>query len=158
MGGGDRLRRPIGALIVAALAMMAAAPPPRPPPSVYMTPNHGLLMRVPPRLSYCPLPDGWMGTDHGTKSLSQAACACDAPEAPHISVHYELNVAEMTRADGTERHRGPRQTWHGWTAAAASPSCATFAYSASPPSPARARHTGSGTWRRCTASRRGRPA
>lgn len=52
----------LAALLSTALPLCAAEPAPR----IYMTPKYGLLMQMPASYFHCPLPDGWIGADHGT--------------------------------------------------------------------------------------------
>ncbi|HEY3797434.1 MAG TPA: hypothetical protein VGL58_03705 [Caulobacteraceae bacterium] len=55
----------IAALATVAL-VQAQGVDPRAAPSVYATHNYALTFRTPPKVTYCPLPDGWVGSDHGT--------------------------------------------------------------------------------------------
>lgn len=55
---------PIALLSLAPAALPAA--PPRPAPRVYATHQYVLTFRTPPGATYCPLPAGWIGSDHGT--------------------------------------------------------------------------------------------
>jgi hypothetical protein len=53
---------------------------PLPVPALYVTKNYGLMVRVPPRRTYCPLPADWVGSDHGTTVflVPPADCAATA--------------------------------------------------------------------------------
>ncbi len=102
-----RRRLAVAAVLSIPLPLSAAALPAEPAPRIYMTPNYGLLMKVPAGYFHCPLPDGWIGTDHGTNLFFTRPAQCDAASGPHIAIDYEHNVAEIVRADGTE---GPPRT------------------------------------------------
>ena len=39
---------------------------PRATPAVYVTGNYALTLRLPKGATYCPLPDSWVGSDHGS--------------------------------------------------------------------------------------------
>ena len=71
-------------------------------PRRYVTPNYGVRLALPAGLFYCPLPDGWVGTDHGP-NLYLVRPDCADPAGPHIGVDYEHNVAEHDFGDGDER-------------------------------------------------------
>ena len=108
------MRRPAGiaagTLLILAhfAAAVRAQAVPSPTPRLYVTHNHGVAIRIPPGLSYCPLPDGWVGSDHGTLLYIVPPAACPpVAEAEHassafIGVYYGFNVAEYARADGTQ--------------------------------------------------------
>lgn len=79
----------------------AMTPPdlaPRSAPPAYATPNYGLTFQVPRGLSYCPLPDGWTGSDHGTTLFLAPPKQCGgypsssrtyAPGLiPHVDIYY----------------------------------------------------------------------
>ena len=73
---------------------------PKPAPAAYATPNYGLTFQVPPGLTYCPLPDNWVGSDHGTtlfltppkqcRSAGYAASerAFEPVRTPRIEIYY----------------------------------------------------------------------
>lgn len=42
------------------------AAPPKPAPAVFVTRNYGITFASPIGTTYCPLPAGWIGSDHGT--------------------------------------------------------------------------------------------
>ncbi len=71
-------------------------------PQRYVTPNFGVRLALPGGLFYCPLPNGWVGTDHGP-TLYLARPDCTDPAGPHIAVDYEHNVAEHDFGDREER-------------------------------------------------------
>ena len=104
---------------LAALAMAAAMiPPPALAPSVYVTSNYALTFRSPPGAFYCPLPDDWVGSDHGTTLLLIQPTACGevgypssgrafTPEStPRIEVYYGYWDAEDALAPGPCRQVG----------------------------------------------------
>lgn len=62
---------------------------PRATPSVYTTPNFGLTFRVPPSTTYCPLPDDWRGSDHGTILFLERPTQCGDAGFPSISRGYQ---------------------------------------------------------------------
>jgi hypothetical protein len=102
------------ALVVAAAVVGQSDPArsPRPAPKVYATSNYGLTFRSPPNLTYCPLPDGWVGSDHGTTLFMRPPRSCGdagypssarqfAPsDTPRIEVYYEYAV-QGWRPDAT---------------------------------------------------------
>lgn len=90
------------AAATAALPAMAGADgttPPLPAPAAYATANHGLTLRTPPRSFHCPLPDGWVGADHGTVLFLVAPARCRGAgfassargfdgDVPRIEIYY----------------------------------------------------------------------
>jgi hypothetical protein len=102
----------LAALLLAALQTASPAPP-RPALSVYVTRNYGLTFSVPKGITYCPLPRGWVGSDHGTTLFLRPPARCDtaadatntrsaaAEDAPRIEVFYgnELGEDELADAD-----------------------------------------------------------
>jgi hypothetical protein len=92
--------------------------PPQPAPRLYVTDNYGLMARIPPGLTYCRLPDGWSGSDHGTVLFLKPPSGCipshaypsssrPTPEfVPAISLYYEHNVADIDR--GKDESSPPR--------------------------------------------------
>jgi hypothetical protein len=81
----------------------AVATEPRPAPRLYVTGNHGVRVQVPDGLYYCPLPEGWVGSDHGTTLFLVAPGDCEAGGTPAISIFYAFNVVERDHGDGDER-------------------------------------------------------
>jgi hypothetical protein len=76
----------LSALVVAALLAGAQSPPPTPPlpaPAVFVSGEHGLTFRSPPGASYCPLPDDFSGSDHGTDLLLYGGL-CTEPGFPSV--------------------------------------------------------------------------
>jgi hypothetical protein len=97
---------------------------PAPAPALYVTQNHGLAMRVPPGLTYCPLPPGWVGSDHGTVIYLAPPQSClDRPQpGPAIRLFYGYNAAEYEHPDGSVAASAtpPEEAVHGCGAARAS--------------------------------------
>lgn len=97
--------------ILVAAALLAGAQrsppltPPRPAPAVFVTSNHGLTFHSPPGARYCPLPKGWVGSDHGTELvLAGGQCApagypssgrtAESTDTALIAVFYGHDVDE----------------------------------------------------------------
>jgi hypothetical protein len=86
--------------------------PPQPAPHIYVTSNYGLMAKIPSGLTYCQLPEGWTGSDHGTVLFLEPPSGCipsqsypssdrPTPEfVPAIHLYYEHNVAEINRGKG----------------------------------------------------------
>src|SRR5215471_1260715 len=80
-------------------------------PRLYVTSNYGLRAQIPPNLRYCPLPEGWVGSDHGTVLFLEPPSECipsaaypsiirPTPEfVPAIYIEYEHSV-EIDRGNG----------------------------------------------------------
>jgi hypothetical protein len=98
---------------LAALAMAAAVSasdpvsyPPKAVPTLYVTPNYDLTFRPPKGTWYCPLPDHWTGSDHGTVLFLARPAKCygagfpsssrgfDPPGLPRIDVYYGYDTSE----------------------------------------------------------------
>jgi hypothetical protein len=81
-------------------------------PRLYVTNNYGLMAKIPKGLTYCRLPEGWSGSDHGTVLFLEPPPACIPSHAyasssrpttefaPAIYLYYEHNVAEIDRGSG----------------------------------------------------------
>ena|SRR5215472_294217 len=54
----------------------AQTQPPLPAPGLYVTSNYGLMAKIPKGLTYCPLPEGWEGSDHGTVLFIEPPSGC----------------------------------------------------------------------------------
>lgn len=86
--------------------------PPQPAPRLYVTNNYGLIAKIPAGLTYCRLPEGWVGSDHGTVLFLEPPSSCipshsypssdrPTPEfVPAIYLYYEHNVADVDRGHG----------------------------------------------------------
>ena len=87
-------------------------------PGEYVTQNYELQVRSPPHTTICPLPNGWVGSDHGTVIFLSPPASCggygyassdrgSVPDTPRIEVFYGYSLG-----DGA-----PRRTCHseGWT-------------------------------------------
>jgi hypothetical protein len=95
------------ALALFALAEAATATvPPRSAPPLYVTHNQGLAIVIPKGLTYCPLPDDWVGSDHGVALYLTPPSGCggagypssdrDAKsETPAIEVYYEIHTDDF---------------------------------------------------------------
>ena len=91
-----RRAAPIVALAIICLAaspLLAAQP--RPAPPVYATANHGLTFRTLPGMTYCPLPTGWVGSDHGTILFLDRPRRCGGAGYPSGSRDFEPEVARI---------------------------------------------------------------
>lgn len=62
---------------------------PRATPPQYATENYGLTFHVPPSTTYCPLPKGWVGSDHGTVIFLERPKRCGGTGYPSSSRGYE---------------------------------------------------------------------
>jgi hypothetical protein len=84
---------------------------PKPAPRLYVTQEFGLVMKVPPGLSFCPLPKGWSGYEEGTVLFLKPPSACIAPGkssavrpidgfVPSIGIRYHINRSRDDAFDG----------------------------------------------------------
>jgi len=84
---------------------------PKPAPRLYVTQKFGLVMKVPPGLSFCPLPRGWSGYEEGTVLFLKPPSACTAPGTssaarpidgfvPSIGLRYHINRSRDDAFDG----------------------------------------------------------
>jgi len=106
------------ALVAAQVCTSVAwASGPLPPPSRYVTQNYGLTFNIPAAASYCPLPQGWVGSDHGTTIFLERPKACDRgnierefspPSVPRIDIYYAYWM-------GDEEPKPPACDVDGWT-------------------------------------------
>jgi hypothetical protein len=87
------------------LAVTVALGKPVPAPLEYVTQNYDLRFRSPPHLTICPLPDDWVGSDHGTTLFLAPPEKCGGagypssdrgftPDRPRIEVFYAFWDAE----------------------------------------------------------------
>jgi hypothetical protein len=85
---------------------------PKPAPKLYVTQKFGLVMTVPPGLSFCPLPRDWSGHEDGTVLFLKTPSACMAPGGssavrpidgfvPSISLRYQINRSRDDAFDGS---------------------------------------------------------
>ena len=83
----------------------------KPTPRLYVTQKFGLVMTVPPGLSFCPLPKGWSGYEEGTILFLQPPSACMPPGGssavrpidgfvPSIGLRYQTNRSRDDAFDG----------------------------------------------------------
>ncbi|MBI1685799.1 hypothetical protein [Caulobacter hibisci] len=75
-------------ILAAAALLTGASPAPapqpaQPAPAVFVSGVHGLTFRSPPGAGYCPLPDDWVGSDHGTDLLLNGGL-CTSPGYPSV--------------------------------------------------------------------------
>ncbi len=84
---------------------------PKPAPRLYVTQKFGLLMKVPPGLSYCALPRSWSGYEEGTVLFLKPPSACIVPGessatrpidgfVPSIGFRYHVNRSRDDAFDG----------------------------------------------------------
>ena len=84
---------------------------PKPAPRLYVTQKFGLVMTVPPGLSFCPLPKGWSGYEEGTVLFLKPPSACMATGGssavrpidgfvPSIGLRYHINRSRNDAFDG----------------------------------------------------------
>lgn len=95
------MRHVWAAVVMASLASTARAEPPRQANGVFVSRSYALTFTAPPGVSYCPLPEGWTGSDHGTILFLLPPRLCDGagypsmargfepPGVPRIEVDYE---------------------------------------------------------------------
>jgi hypothetical protein len=103
---------PVFMMLCAGMEVQDEPFPAQPTPQLYVTTNYGLMAKIPNGLTYCRLPDGWTGSDHGTVLVLDPPSGCipshsypssdrPTPEfVPAISLYYEHNVADIERANG----------------------------------------------------------
>jgi hypothetical protein len=82
---------------------------PRTAPAVYVTGNYALTLRTPRASTYCPLPDSWVGSDHGSSFFLTPPAWCAGagypsssrgfgPErTPRIEIYYGYWDEDMPR-------------------------------------------------------------
>lgn len=80
---------------------------PRRAPSLFATDIFGLMALIPSGLTYCPIPPGWVGSNHGTELYLVAPTGCHREmgysssdrgplnSVPTISIFYAYNVPEL---------------------------------------------------------------
>ncbi len=84
---------------------------PKPAPRLYVTQKFGLAMKVPPGLTFCPLPRRWSGSEEGTVLFLKPPSACSAPGessamrpidgfVPSIGLRYHANRGRNDAYDG----------------------------------------------------------
>ncbi len=94
--------RVIWNVVLAALVTYPAfAAQPNAARGVFVSPSYALMFIAPPNLTYCPLPEGWTGSDHGTILFLVSPRSCgdagypsmargfEPPTVPRIEVEYE---------------------------------------------------------------------
>jgi hypothetical protein len=78
--------------------------------SRFATYQYGIAVRVPAGLYYCPIPEDWVGADHGRSLYLIPPTRCDSTAGyvlgpvseplPRIDLYYSYNVAEAEYPDG----------------------------------------------------------
>ncbi len=74
-------------------------------PQVFATRNYALTFRVPPHAFYCPLPESWAGSDHGTVIFLESPGKCGGNgytsssrgferDVARVEIYYELDLSE----------------------------------------------------------------
>jgi hypothetical protein len=117
------MRGGMAALICCALLMNAGDAKPRkePPPTApkqaigdFTSMNYAITFKAPEHAYFCPLPDGWVGSDHGTVLFLAAPRACygagypslgrgfEPSDVPRIELYYGYDLA-----DSEDRHQPP---------------------------------------------------
>jgi len=81
-------------LAIALLAAVAGAPKeqhvkPLPAPSVFASFQYAVTFNVPEHTSYCPLPNDWEGSDHGTVIFLEPPAACYGAGYPSSGRGFE---------------------------------------------------------------------
>jgi hypothetical protein len=66
---------------------------PRPAPAWFVSANYGIAFASPPGGAHCPLPDGWIGSDHGTVVFLEAPRSCAGAGWPSSSRSFEPGTA-----------------------------------------------------------------
>ena len=69
--------------------------PPRPAVGVFSSANYALTFPAPANVFYCPVPDDWAGSDHGTIIFFQRPNSCYRPGYPSSDRGFEPNVARI---------------------------------------------------------------
>jgi hypothetical protein len=86
-------------LAILAALQTASTIAPKPAPPVFVTSNYGLTFKTPPGSFYCPLPDDWVGSDHGTVVFLASPGVCGGAgyasssrnflgDVPRIEIYY----------------------------------------------------------------------
>ncbi len=81
--------------MLAAMVMAAALAGPLPAPPVYVTENYTLTFRPPAGVTYCPLPKGWVGSDHGTVLFLVPPERCGGAGYPSNGREFSPNVPRI---------------------------------------------------------------
>ncbi len=101
----------IAALVLAStLAGKGGTVSPRPAPPIYVSGNYALTFRSPAHVAYCPLPDDWVGSDHGAVIFLKSPRQCGGSgfpssargflpsDTPRIEVYYGYRFDEDERS------------------------------------------------------------
>ena len=104
-----RPNRLCAALLAASLGLDVRAATPTYPPEraagEFSSANYAVTFPAPPDTFYCPIPNDWTGSDHGTVIFLERPTKCYRPGypsssrgfdpgVPHIEIYYGLNVSE----------------------------------------------------------------
>jgi hypothetical protein len=85
-------------MLIAALAILASSLPiaTKAPPKVavgaFASATYAIAFTAPPRTTYCPLDDNWIGSDHGTVIFLEPPRFCQGTGYPSSSRGFEPNV------------------------------------------------------------------
>lgn len=80
--------------ILAALQGQPSVAPKSAPP-VFVTSIYGLTFKTPPDAFYCPLPDDWVGSDHGMTVFLETPGECGGAGFPSSSRGFQRDVPRI---------------------------------------------------------------
>jgi hypothetical protein len=111
-------------MLIAAFAILASGPPaavklpPRAAVGAFASVNYAITFTAPADVTYCPVPDGWTGSDHGTVMFLERPRFCQGigypssnrgfePNVPRFEVYYgyDLDESEARSASTFKCHR-----------------------------------------------------
>jgi hypothetical protein len=98
-------------MLIAVLAVAASTPPaaaklpPKAAVGAFASANYAITFPAPARTTYCPIPDTWTGSDHGTVIFLEPPRFCQGvgypsssrgfePNVPRFEVYYGLDLEE----------------------------------------------------------------
>jgi hypothetical protein len=85
-------------MLIAALAVAASSPPvaaklsPKAATGAFASANYAITFPSPAQTTYCPIPDNWTGSDHGTVIFLEPPRFCQGVGYPSSSRGFEPNV------------------------------------------------------------------
>jgi hypothetical protein len=82
-------------MFLALLLAAALATSPKPAPPVFATGIYALTFRTPPGSTYCPLPEDWVGSDHGTTVFLLPPRRCRGAGYPSSARGFTPNVPRI---------------------------------------------------------------
>jgi len=88
----------MSALLLAAFVVLIGSPvvatkvPPKAAIGTFSSVNYAITFTAPARTSFCPIPDDWEGTDHGTLIFLEPPRFCEGVGYPSSSRGFEPNV------------------------------------------------------------------